>query len=70
MYRFSNLQVQDEDNSTIVDLESATSSNGTACQQDSDVVRVIVSFLLYFKFQNLLLIRLCSYLARIFLNDT
>ncbi|KAK1906961.1 Sortilin [Dissostichus eleginoides] len=35
VYRFSNLRIQDEDNS-IVDLESAASSNGTACPQDSD----------------------------------
>ncbi|XP_056224063.1 sortilin isoform X1 [Seriola aureovittata] len=31
VYRFSNLQIQDDDN-----VESATSSNGTVCQQDSD----------------------------------
>ncbi|XP_071358307.1 sortilin [Trachinotus anak] len=35
-YRFSNLQIQDDDNSFTADLESATSSNGTVCQQDSD----------------------------------
>ncbi|XP_078137726.1 sortilin [Sander vitreus] len=36
VYRFSNLQIQDEANSIPADLESATSSNGTACLQDSD----------------------------------
>ncbi|XP_073336511.1 sortilin [Pagrus major] len=36
VYRFSNLQIQDDENGVTVDLESATSSNGTACQQDSD----------------------------------
>ncbi|KAK5876499.1 hypothetical protein CesoFtcFv8_025848 [Champsocephalus esox] len=36
VYRFSNLRIQDEDNSITVDLESATSSNGTVCPQDSD----------------------------------
>ncbi|XP_029317901.1 LOW QUALITY PROTEIN: sortilin [Cottoperca gobio] len=36
VYRFSNLRIQDEDTSITIDLESATSSNGTACQQDSD----------------------------------
>ncbi|XP_067437689.1 sortilin [Thunnus thynnus] len=36
VYRFSNLQIQDDDNCITADLESATSSNGTACQQDSD----------------------------------
>ncbi|KAF7669665.1 hypothetical protein LDENG_00151730 [Lucifuga dentata] len=35
-YRFSNLQIQDDDNYITADLESATSSNGTPCQQDSD----------------------------------
>ncbi|KAE8281368.1 Sortilin 100 kDa NT receptor Glycoprotein 95 [Larimichthys crocea] len=35
VYRFSNLRIQDE-NGITADLESATSSNGTACQQDSD----------------------------------
>uniref|UniRef100_A0A8C4IW74 VPS10 domain-containing protein n=1 Tax=Dicentrarchus labrax TaxID=13489 RepID=A0A8C4IW74_DICLA len=41
VYRFSNLQIQDDDNGITADLESATSSNGAACQQDSDDVRVI-----------------------------
>lgn len=41
VYRFSNLQIQDDDNGITADLESATSSNGTACQQDSDDVGVI-----------------------------
>ncbi|XP_070709817.1 sortilin [Pempheris klunzingeri] len=36
VYRFSNLQIQDDDNRVTADLESATSSNGTACQPDSD----------------------------------
>ncbi|XP_056281267.1 sortilin isoform X1 [Pseudoliparis swirei] len=36
VYRFSNLRIQDEDNGTTADLESATSSNGTACLQESD----------------------------------
>ncbi|XP_039996356.1 sortilin [Xiphias gladius] len=36
MYRFSNLQQQYGDSLGTADLESATSSNGTACQQDSD----------------------------------
>ncbi|KAM3588006.1 uncharacterized protein V6R79_018989 [Siganus canaliculatus] len=35
-YRFSNLQIQDDENGITVDLESATSSNGTVCQPDSD----------------------------------
>ncbi|XP_076015011.1 sortilin [Genypterus blacodes] len=35
-YRFSNLRIQDDDNGITADLESGTSSNGTACQQDSD----------------------------------
>ncbi|XP_023140533.2 sortilin isoform X2 [Amphiprion ocellaris] len=36
VYRFSNLRVQDDENVVTVDRESGTSSNGTACQQDSD----------------------------------
>ncbi|XP_031714653.1 sortilin isoform X2 [Anarrhichthys ocellatus] len=36
VYRFSNLRIQDEDNGITTDLESATSSNGTVCQQESD----------------------------------
>ncbi|XP_074481777.1 sortilin [Sebastes fasciatus] len=36
VYRFSNLRIQDEENSITADLESATSSNGTVCQQESD----------------------------------
>ncbi|XP_029901713.1 sortilin [Myripristis murdjan] len=36
VYRFSNLQIQDDDNCITADLESGTSSNGTAFQQDSD----------------------------------
>ncbi|XP_028427091.1 sortilin [Perca flavescens] len=36
VYRFSNLQILDEANGIPADLESATSSNGTACGQDSD----------------------------------
>ncbi|AWO98118.1 putative sortilin-like [Scophthalmus maximus] len=36
VYRFSNLQIQDDDNSVTADLESANSSNGTVCQHDSD----------------------------------
>uniref|UniRef100_A0A8C2XQD9 Si:dkey-159a18.1 n=2 Tax=Cyclopterus lumpus TaxID=8103 RepID=A0A8C2XQD9_CYCLU len=36
VYRFSNLRIQDEDHGTTADLESATSSNGTACLQESD----------------------------------
>ncbi|XP_031169406.1 sortilin [Sander lucioperca] len=36
VYRFSSLQIQDEANGIPADLESATSSNGTACLQDSD----------------------------------
>ncbi|XP_070784976.1 sortilin [Enoplosus armatus] len=36
VYRFSNLRIQEDDNAITADLESATSSNGTACQQDSD----------------------------------
>ncbi|XP_068442521.1 sortilin isoform X2 [Clinocottus analis] len=36
VYRFSNLRIQDEDNGTTADLESATSSNGTVCLQESD----------------------------------
>ncbi|CAG5927509.1 unnamed protein product [Menidia menidia] len=35
-YRFSNLRMQDDNNGATADLESATSSNGVACQQDSD----------------------------------
>ncbi|XP_077356906.1 sortilin isoform X2 [Festucalex cinctus] len=35
-YRFSNLQIQVDRNGATGDLESANSSNGTACQQDSD----------------------------------
>ncbi|KAM7378309.1 hypothetical protein PAMA_013283 [Pampus argenteus] len=35
-YRFSNLQILDDDICNTADLESATSSNGTACLQDSD----------------------------------
>ncbi|KAM6961583.1 sortilin [Tautogolabrus adspersus] len=35
-YRFSNLQIQDDENSITADLQSATSSNGTTCHQDSD----------------------------------
>nr|XP_020455218.1 sortilin-like [Monopterus albus] len=35
VYRFSNLQIQD-DNSITPDIESVTSTNSTACQQDSD----------------------------------
>ncbi|XP_034019374.1 sortilin [Thalassophryne amazonica] len=35
VYRFSNLRIQD-DNGFAADLESATSSNGTTCHQDSD----------------------------------
>ncbi|XP_032360484.1 sortilin isoform X1 [Etheostoma spectabile] len=35
VYRFSNLQIQDEAN-VPADIESATISNGTACLQDSD----------------------------------
>lgn len=37
VYRFSNLQIQDEDSCITADFESGTSSNGTACQHDSDV---------------------------------
>ncbi|XP_022045853.1 sortilin [Acanthochromis polyacanthus] len=36
VYRFSNLRIQDDENGVTVDHESGTSSNGTACQQDSD----------------------------------
>nr|XP_004548363.2 sortilin [Maylandia zebra] len=36
IYRFSNLRLQDDENSTAADHESGTSSNSTACQQDSD----------------------------------
>ncbi|XP_069021056.1 sortilin [Embiotoca jacksoni] len=36
VYRFSNLRIQDDDNCITVDHESGTSSNGTACQQESD----------------------------------
>uniref|UniRef100_A0A8C9YR76 Si:dkey-159a18.1 n=1 Tax=Sander lucioperca TaxID=283035 RepID=A0A8C9YR76_SANLU len=51
VYRFSSLQIQDEANGIPADLESATSSNGTACLQDSDDVRVIIAciILLHFK---------------------
>ncbi|XP_018541153.1 sortilin [Lates calcarifer] len=35
-YRFSNLRIQDDENGMTADLESATSSNGTVCQPDSD----------------------------------
>ncbi|XP_051911502.1 LOW QUALITY PROTEIN: sortilin [Hippocampus zosterae] len=35
-YRFSNLQIQDERNGATGDRESANSSNGSACPQDSD----------------------------------
>ncbi|KAM4569672.1 sortilin isoform 2-T2 [Odontesthes bonariensis] len=35
-YRFSNLRMQDDDNCITADPESAASSNGTACQLDSD----------------------------------
>ncbi|KAK5605186.1 hypothetical protein CRENBAI_023332 [Crenichthys baileyi] len=37
-YRFSNLRIQDDDNGISADLESGASSNGTAYQQDSDVI--------------------------------
>ncbi|XP_074554535.1 sortilin [Halichoeres trimaculatus] len=36
VYRFSNLQIQDDENSVTTDLQSAASSNGTTCQPDSD----------------------------------
>ncbi|XP_072233286.1 sortilin [Leuresthes tenuis] len=35
-YRFSNLRMQDDNNGITADPESAASSNGTACQLDSD----------------------------------
>ncbi|XP_020503394.2 sortilin [Labrus bergylta] len=35
-YRFSNLQIQDDENAITADLQSAISSNGTTCHQDSD----------------------------------
>ncbi|CAN9508160.1 unnamed protein product [Ophioblennius macclurei] len=35
-YRFSNLQMQEDNNGVTPDHESRTSSNGTACHQDSD----------------------------------
>ncbi|XP_047430952.1 sortilin [Mugil cephalus] len=35
-YRFSNLRIHDDENCITADLVSATSSNGTACQPDSD----------------------------------
>ncbi|KAM6984814.1 sortilin [Aplochiton taeniatus] len=35
-YRFSALQIQDDDNCIVSDLESGTSSNGTVCPHDSD----------------------------------
>lgn len=41
VYRFSNLQHQEEESGVTVDLSSATSSNGTTCQQDSDDVSAI-----------------------------
>uniref|UniRef100_A0A3B5Q8L2 Sortilin-like n=1 Tax=Xiphophorus maculatus TaxID=8083 RepID=A0A3B5Q8L2_XIPMA len=40
-YRFSNLRMQDDNNDITAELGSAASSNGTACQHDSDVVRVL-----------------------------
>lgn len=36
VYRFSNLQHHEDENGVTVDLPSATSSNGTTCQQESD----------------------------------
>ncbi|XP_026217857.1 sortilin [Anabas testudineus] len=36
VYRFSNLQIQDDNNGITPDLESGTSSNSTVCQPDSD----------------------------------
>nr|XP_054595714.1 sortilin [Nothobranchius furzeri] len=36
IYRFSNLRLQEDNNGGAADVESATSSNGTACQPDSD----------------------------------
>ncbi|XP_068611668.1 sortilin [Brachionichthys hirsutus] len=38
VYRFSNLQIQDNENGVAADLESTSSCNGTACQHDSDDV--------------------------------
>lgn len=43
-YRFSNLRIQDDDSGITADPESATSSNGRACQQDSDDVGVVERF--------------------------
>uniref|UniRef100_A0A672J777 Sortilin-like n=1 Tax=Salarias fasciatus TaxID=181472 RepID=A0A672J777_SALFA len=40
-YRFSNLRIQEDNNGVTLDHESGTSSNGTACHQDSDDVRYI-----------------------------
>uniref|UniRef100_A0A671VPH7 Si:dkey-159a18.1 n=1 Tax=Sparus aurata TaxID=8175 RepID=A0A671VPH7_SPAAU len=48
VYRFSNLRIQDDENGVTPDLESATSSNGTACQQDSDDVRHILNYFTIF----------------------
>ncbi|KAM4523037.1 sortilin [Fundulus diaphanus] len=36
-YRFSNLRIVDDNNGITADLESAASSNGIACQHDSDM---------------------------------
>lgn len=41
LYRFSNLQIQDDENGVTADLPSATSSNGTVSQPDSDDVRTV-----------------------------
>lgn len=41
LYRFSNLQIQDDENGVTADLASAASSNGTAGPLDSDDVRAV-----------------------------
>lgn len=40
-YSFSNLRLQEDTNGITADFESIASSNGTACRQDSNEVRVI-----------------------------
>lgn len=79
-YRFSNLRIQDDNNGITAEIGSAASSNGTACQNDSDVVRVLQDsfgtfsqILIGLWIKNVIftcsLICLCSCFVRIFSND-